>query len=387
MTGSLQIRRGMYHCVLNFKDEMGKRKQKWINTKLAVKDKNKKKMAQKELNELLVKYEDEDFHKSKEVLLVDYLEKWFEYGNRNIDQITKEGYYTYLFKHIIPYFKPMKLKINQLKPRHVVDFYNYKSMHGRLDGKSGGVSSSTLRKFNFILNKALTQARVEELIPTNPAEKIPIPKMGESKEARRFLNVEQAAEVLNAFEGHILKPLVATALYYGLRRSEVLGLKWSAIDFENETLEIKHTVVKNLTIVKKDKTKNTASHRKYKLLPEVRKMLEGLKLNQNKCKLLFNEKYENNDYIFTWQNGRLLRPDYVTKAFQKVLNQKGLQKLRFHDLRHSCASILYDKKWQEKDVQEWLGHADIQTTMNIYTHISESRKEILTKDLVGLFNI
>jgi integrase len=198
---------------------------------------------------------------------------------------------------------------------------------------------------------------------------------------------DQSAIVLNAFDGHILKPLIATTLYYGLRRSEVLGLKWEAIDFENETLEIKHTVVKFNSIIAKDKTKNTASHATYKLLPEVKKMLEDLKSKQDENRKLFGDEYKGTGYVFTWQDGRLFRPDYVTKTFQKVLKQNDLPKLRFHDLRHSCASILYDKKWQEKDVQEWMRHADIQTTMNIYTHISESRKEIMAKDLEGLFNI
>ena len=385
MTGSLREKYSKYYMRISFKNEKGEWRQKQIATGLDVRG-NKKK-AQKMLDEYLTKNSDKGFQEEQGVLLVDYLKEWFEYGNKNVDQITKEGYYGYIFKHIIPYFEPLKLNINQLRAKHVVDFYSFKSTGGRLDGKPGGVSSSTLRKFSFMLNKALTQAKIEELILTNPAEKIPIPKKECDKKVRNFLNIEQATVVLNAFEGHILKPLVAITLYYGLRRSEAIGLKWDAVDFVNGTLEIKHTVVKNLTIVAKDKTKNKASRRKYKLLPEVRKMLEDLRVKQNENELIFGKEYEDNGYIFTWQDGRLLRPDYVTHSFQKVLKQNGLQKLRFHDLRHSCASILYDKKWQEKDIQEWMGHADIQTTMNIYTHISESRKEIMTKDLEGLFKI
>lgn len=102
---------------------------------------------------------------------------------------------------------------------------------------------------------------------------------------------------------------------------------------------------------------------------------------------MFGQGYVKSDYVFTWPNGRMIRPDYVTHRFQKVLENKGLTKMRFHDLRHSCASILYDKGWNVKDIQEWLRHADIETTMNIYTHISDQRKKILAKDLENTFYI
>ena len=92
------------------------------------------------------------------------------------------------------------------------------------------------------------------------------------------------------------------------------------------------------------------------------------------------------NYIFTWKDGRPYQPNYVTKEFQKVLARNNFPKIRFHDLRHSCASILYDKNWQLKDIQTWLGHANIETTGNIYTHISKSRKEILAKDLENTFS-
>ena len=102
---------------------------------------------------------------------------------------------------------------------------------------------------------------------------------------------------------------------------------------------------------------------------------------------IFGKSYHNSDYIFVWQDGRLYRPGYITRAFQRVLKRHGLKKIRFHDLRHSTASILYDKGWGLKDVQEWLRHADIETTGNIYTHISLQRKQATAKDLEKTFTI
>lgn len=387
MTGSLQIRRGTYHCVLNFKDEMGKRKQKWINTKLE--EKGNKKRAQQILNGLLAEHSDKDFYKANEILFVDYLKNSHDLLTRGIDKVTKSGYEYYLFSHMIPYFGPLRLHLKDVKPKHIVDYYNCKAKSGRIDNKEGGMGLEFLKKNASLLKKVLRQAQIEELIVRNPAEGVPLPKVEEKEQKnRKFLNVEEAKELLKAFRGHILQPIITITLYYGLRRSEVLGLRWDAMDFENETFEIKHVVTfAGNEIVCKDKTKNKSSHRTYKILPEVLTLLKELKAKGKEHQLLFGKEYENNGYVFRWEDGRVLRLDYLTKGFQKVLKQNGLPKMRFHDLRHSCASLLYDKKWQEKDVQEWLGHYNIQTTMNIYTHISESRKKIMAKDLEGLLDI
>lgn len=164
------------------------------------------------------------------------------------------------------------------------------------------------------------------------------------------------------------------ALYYGLRRSEVLGIKWSAVDFDRNTLTICHTVVKNTSIVCKDSTKTEASRAVFQLLPEVREMLLDLK----------SKAPEDSEYICVWEDGRLMRPDYVTRGFQRVLKRNGLPKMRFHDLRHSTASILFDRGWSLEDVKNWLRHTDIETTSNIYLHYGRGRKILIAHDLSGV---
>ena len=112
-----------------------------------------------------------------------------------------------------------------------------------------------------------------------------------------------------------------------------------------------------------------------------------VKATQEENRKLFGDTYRESDYVFTWPDGRLYHPQCVTDAFQKVLRDNGLPKMRFHDLRHSTASILYDKGWDLKDIQIWLSHADIETTGNIYTHITNLRKNILTKDIENPFHL
>lgn len=97
--------------------------------------------------------------------------------------------------------------------------------------------------------------------------------------------------------------------------------------------------------------------------------------------------YELDGYLFRDEKGRVMRPDCLTRGFQRVLKAHHLPNMRFHDLRHSTASILFDKGWSEKDIQEWLGHSDIETTLNIYVHYSRDRKILSAEKLKGMFKI
>jgi len=111
-----------------------------------------------------------------------------------------------------------------------------------------------------------------------------------------------------------------------------------------------------LSLEYKDGTKTNTSKRTFPLLADVREVLLKLKEKQNEYLKIFGNTYNKSDYVFKWQDGRLYQPDYVSKSFQRRLKRNGLKVIRFHDLRHSTASILYDKGWDLKDIQDWLGH-------------------------------
>lgn len=383
MTGTLQIKRDKYYCVLDFKDEFGKRKLKWISTGLPVKG-NKRK-ATEFLNKIMAEYEAKETQpNTDDILFTDYLMQWLEKKKNKVELITWEGYNSQVRCHIYPYFKAKKLKLSEIKPIHIATFYENEFKSGRTDGK-GGLSLRSIKILSFIIKQVLDEAVFCELILRNPALKVPLPKKDEKDSKSIFLDVKKANELLKLFRNHHLHPLIYTTSYYGLRRSEVLGLKWDAVDFKNNTLEIKHTVVKHTTIVAKDKTKTAAGKRKYALLPEIKEVLLTLKKEAQNNKKMFGKEYENTGYIFVWPDGKPYRPDYITREFQKVLTKNNFPKMRFHDLRHSCASILYDKGWELKDIQTWLGHADIETTADVYTHISNTRKNNMAKDIQHTF--
>ena len=180
-----------------------------------------------------------------------------------------------------------------------------------------------------------------------------------------------------------LSLFIRITAYYGLRRSEALGLQWNSIDFEKNLVHIRHTVVKVDKVVEKDKTKTASSYRSFPLIPEIREELLKEKARQSENRKLFKKEYFDSQYIFVWDNGKPFSPDYVSHAFKKILKKYDMPDIRFHDLRHSCASILLSKGFTLKDVQEWLGHADIEITANVYGHLDMSRKNAIAD---GIFS-
>jgi integrase len=384
MTASLKVKNDRYYAVINYK-EGDDYKQKWIA--LGLPTKNNKRKAEAMLDEIKAEYEEKYSTPGGDVLFDVYVREWLERKKPFIELSTWEGYQIYAERHIIPYFKPLKLTLRNLRPQHIRDYYHYKFTNGRLDGKPGGLSIPSIKKHSIVIKEVLNDALVSELVIRNVAEGVKLPAKDVSTRERTFLTSDDANLVLKAFDKHPLQPLVYVTLYYGLRRSEVLGLRWSAVDFERGTLSVNHTVVNNRTIVMKDTTKTKSSYHTYRLIDDVRKVLLDQKARQEANRKEFSTSYIDSDYIFTREDGSLFRPDYVTRGFQNVLKKHGFPKMRFHDLRHSTASILHDKGWDLKDAQSWLRHSSVEMTGDIYTHIAESRKSKMAAELNSTFTI
>ena len=162
--------------------------------------------------------------------------------------------------------------------------------------------------------------------------------------------------------------VILIASFYGLRRSEVLGLKWSAFDFTNNTITIKHKVIEAIVDDK----------RTLPLIQEIKDaLLEHKKKIENNKKVCGNSYMkEHKDYIFVDSVGKIFRPEYITDHFSLLLKKQNLRYIRFHDLRHSCASLLLAKNVPMKAIQEWLGHSTYSTTANLYTHLESNTKNI-----------
>lgn len=380
MTGCIAIRKDVYYVRLTYYDRDHNRKEKWISTGLSGRGAKQKATAMIDSMIEKYKYLEKSDHPSK---MADYLLMWKNLRKSEVAETTYDGYHTYIDRHLIPYFKNLNLNIQDITAGHIFDYVNYLSNDGgRKDNKIGGQSNTSIRKIISILRQVFDYAVLYGDIKINPAAQVPMPKRTNNKEQREvFLTAEDAQRMLDAFRDEDIGPIVFITLYYGLRKSEALGLRWQAVDFENDTITINHTVVFNGHIVRKDSTKTYTSRRTYQLLPDVKTLLLKLKAKQEDYAKRLGSEYHVNDYIFKNDNGTPFRPDTLTRSFQRALIRHGLPTMRFHDLRHSTASILVDKGWDINNIKEWLGHADISTTANIYAHISHRKKISLAKDL------
>ena len=380
MTGCIALRKDVYYVRLTYYDRDHQRKDKWVSTGFSGRGAKQKATAM--IQSFIEKYSylEKSDHPSK---MVDYLKMWKELRKSEVAETTYDGYHTYIDRHLIPYFSNLNLNIQDITAGHIFDYVNYLSGDGgRKNNKIGGQSNTSIRKIISILRQVFDYAVLYGDIKVNPALQVPMPKKVNNKDKRQvFLTAEDAQRMLDAFRNEELGPIVYVTLYYGLRKSEALGLRWQAVDFEANTITINHTVVSNGHIVRKDSTKSYCSNRTFQLLPDVKDVLLKLKDQQENYKERLGSNYHSNDYIFKNPNGIPYRPDSLTRSFKRALARHGLPQMRYHDLRHSTASILVDKGWDINDIKEWLGHSDISTTANIYAHISHRKKVSLAQDL------
>ena len=367
VAGHLREKKGYFYAVLNYTDAHGNRKTKWIATGLAVK--GNKKRAEAFLQEQRRSFQ-EDVPITGDVLFADFMEQWLTVIKSSVAVTTFASYSNMVKKVIVPYFRERQIALQELSAKHIQDFY-LKELER--------VSASSVIHYHANIHKALKYAVKIDLIPTNPADKVERPKKNEFKGS--YYSAEEIHALTEVAEGTKLEIPVLLASFYGLRRSEVLGLKWDAIDFEANTLEIKHIVTQasidgKKVLVQADRAKTKSSLRTLPLVPHIRDRLLMLKGQQDTYRRLCGKSYNREylGYLCVDEIGNIIRPNYVSEQFPKLLEKNGLRPIRFHDLRHSCASLLLANGVPMKQIQEWLGHSDFSTTANIYAHLDYASK-------------
>lgn len=328
MTGSLQIKNDKYYIIVNLK-ENGKRKQKWIATGLDVKG-NKRK-AEQLLRETLLECERAPARPVSNILFADYVRAWLKVAERRVDSVTFQGYKLMANAQVIPYFDQSGLLLQEVTRSDLQAFFDEKAARGRKDGK-GGLSPSSLRQYKNIILQTLNEAVKNGMLQTNPCQFVELPK--KQRYESSYYSADQLKTLFDAIRDDPIYPLVKITALYGLRRSEVLGLKWDSVDFTAGRLTIKHTVSKVTTTVCKDKTKNSSSHRSFPLSPEAKEIFMQAKTEEAINRKLCGTDYEENDFIFKWPNGTPFSPDYVSSHFSLLLKNNHLPHIRFHELRH-----------------------------------------------------
>ncbi len=370
VAGNLSVKNGNYYAVLNYKNANGKRKTKWIS--LGLPEKGNKRKAEAELAKLRAEFEvpEEVGDLSSDMLFADYLLEWLEIAKGRLAIATYSTYVGLVKSSIEPYFRQKKLTLRELEARHIQSFYSEKLKV---------VKPNTVIHYHAIIHSALEYAVKTDMVIQNVASKVDRPKKNDFQPV--FLSAEETQKMFETLKGKKLELPVLVAAFYGLRRGEVLGLKWDAIDFERGTISIKRTVTSiNLDgkyqEIEKESAKTKSSLRTLPLIDSFKEYFMQLKeaqeLNKKVCGNCYNYQYDG--YVFVDEMGERMKANYLTTRFPEILEKKGLRRMRFHDLRHSCASLLLANGVPLKHIQEWLGHSDFTTTANIYAHLDYKSK-------------
>ena len=321
-----------------------------------------------------------------EILFCDYMLYWLQANKSSWDEDTYASYSYPVQGRIYPYFKDKGYTLAQIEEQPVLiqAYYDYEK-------ESFNIGSNTIIHRHANIRKALQDAFKLGIIATNPADRITRPKKEQFESD--VCNRQELERLFSIFQDDPLLFAVVTASYYGLRRSEIVGLKWSSIEFNRKTITIRHTVTQatidgKYQLVQKNRTKTKSSLRSLPLVPPFEAMLLHMRESQEKNRLLCGNSYCNefNDYIYVDATGQLIKPGFITQHFRTMCDKHDFKYVRFHDLRHSCATLLYENGVDMKAIQEWLGHSTISTTMNIYTHLNYKNKVTAANAIIGLLS-
>lgn len=355
-------------CMITLKDGTVKRKTIYGKTQKIVKDK---------IHNILEKEKQGYIVETSDIILEDWVELWLKEYKTNLKITTKENYYIYFKKHIKGSLIGKKA-INKLTALDMQRFYNKKFMG---DDKNKELSSTTVRYINIIISGALNQAVRNKLVNDNVCKSVVLP--AKKRVEIVPLTVQEVKKFLNVAKYDRLYALYLLEMMTGMRRGEILGLKWEDIDFENKKINIRH----NLCIVNNDDENTTKKTKLVLLDPKTEKSKRTIPINmqviyelqehrkrQEDEKENYQDIYKDMGMVFCKVDGNYIYPRDFLRQYQGLLQKAGIEIKRFHDLRHTVASIMINENENPRVIQELLGHSQISTTMDIYAHVMEETK-------------
>ena len=305
-----------------------------------------------------------------------FLDDWLVVVENSVRPNTYIQYSQIVHQHIVPVLGKILLK--DLRPDHVQKLYTVKLKNG--------ISARTTQLIHAVIHRALNHALKQGLVARNVSDAVTRPKV--PRKEMKTLDDYQVRQLLQAAEETRMQTLFWIAVSTGLRKGEILGLKWSDLDWNNGRLQIQRQVqrIKGVGLVLCEP--KSASGRRViilgeKTLDRLRKHKEEQYRERNRA----GDMWKENDLIFPSPNGTILDQSKVNKVYKKCLQKAGLPNLRFHDLRHSAATLMLQQGIHPKVVQERLGHSDISLTLNIYSHVLPSMQEEAAEKMDELFTL
>lgn len=374
---SVQSKKGRLYAVMQVKKD-GTTKPVW--RALGLPEGANKTKVNKAFREVVAQYEQEFWEEQErggrppaDIPVYDYLVSYLKRVEPELQKNTIVSYRSMTNGKIRRYFQRRpQLTVGNLKPQDIQDFYQ--SLF------ADGVVANTVIHYHALLRRAFQQAFKEERIDANPFDRVGRPK--KNKFHGENYTQEELLTLLHLARGDVIYPAILLAGAMGLRRSEALGVRWSRIDWEKRTVLLDTKIVEYLENGKKqveavEEMKNKSSRRTLPLPDPVVEMLQVQKEHREVYRKMFQGSYSTQylDYVCVNQLGELLRPSYVTDHFRELLEKYGLRHIRFHDLRHTFASLLINQDVPLINVSNFLGHSDLSTTANIYAHLDKASKQ------------
>ncbi|SDZ12407.1 site-specific integrase [Thermoactinomyces sp. DSM 45892] len=353
--------------------ETGNRRQEWFYGFDCKKD------AQKEMISIIHQINQGTYSNPQRTTLIDYLQVWLrDYAKVNTAPLTYEGYEYIVTSHILP--TPLaEIPLNDLKPLDIQGYYSRKLENGKKDG-SGGLSAKSVYSHHRLLHEALEHAVRWQMIDSNPMKSV-IPPRPKRKHFD-VLTREQIHFLLQEAKKSKFYYPIYFAIHTGMRRGEILGLKWQDVDLTNQVVSVRRSVqrVNGQGIIFKDTTKNDGSRRTVAISSSVIETLRTIEAKQSRHKQSYGIHYQDYGLVFANDNGSPFDPDGLSRGFRRLVKNLEIPHIRFHDLRHSHATLLIQQGEHPKVISERLGHSTITVTMDTYSHVMpHMQKEAVRK--------
>ena len=378
LAASVQTKNGKLYAVIQVKTVDGKHKSVWRS--LGLTEGSSQPQIMKAYRKVVSTYEQEynDYlarggKPSADIPIFTFMCAFLEKSKPNLQISTYQSYHNMVFGKIQRYFNDHpRLTVESIKPKDIEAFYDWLF--------DSGVKGSTVIHYHAILRKAFNMAFKDEMIEVNPFDRIERPR--KEKFTGEHYSEEELVALFELSRKEAIWPAIVLAGGLGLRRSEALGVRWSRIDMERQTVLLDTKIVEEFkdgtTVLHAvEEMKNKTSRRTLPIPDPVFEMLETIQAKQKLNRKIFRGAYnrEWDDYVCTDELGNMLRPNYVTTRFSKLLKELGMRHIRFHALRHTFASVLINNEVPLINVSNFLGHSTISTTANIYAHLDSASKQ------------
>lgn len=358
---------GTWTAQVSFVDpSTGQRKRKSVSGKT-------KQEALRKKRELENLKDDNRLVSTGKITLSQWMDRWLEvYKKPAVKPTTWFSYKQLTDLHIKPALGGRQL--DRLQANEIQAFYNRLTASGRKNTDNQGLSPRTVRYIHTVLKGALNQAVKENLIRFNPAVLTEPPR--QVRKEVKPLTADQVRLFLDAIKRDMLYPIILTDVSTGLRRGELLGLKWEDVDLKDGTATIRRTLLQlQGQVILQEDTKTKSSRATVKLPGVVIKELKKIKKQQAKSKLSLGEAYQDQGFVFCWNDGRPFRPDFVYHRFKALLKENGLPSVRFHDLRHTFCTLLLEAGEDLASVSKLARHSSYSITADIYGHLTTGMQE------------